>query len=86
MCIRDRVNATLPFWWVAPSASSIDPDLVPEAVLVQIPRISAATNLSIPILQSLVNAHIVNPVVPYVGVAYVDVLELDLKLLPMIGK
>ncbi len=80
------VNATLPFWWVAPSASSIDPDLVPEAVLVQIPRISDATNLSIPKLQALVNAHIVNPVVPYVGVAYVDVLELDLKLLPMIGK
>ncbi len=33
------VNATLPFWWVAPSASSVDPDLVPEAVLVQVPRV-----------------------------------------------
>ncbi len=80
------VNATLPFWWVAPSASSIDPDLVPEAVLVQIPRVSAHTNLSIPTLQAFVNAHIVNPPVPYVGVPYVDVLQLDLALLPMIGK
>jgi potassium-transporting ATPase KdpC subunit len=80
------VNATLPFWWVAPSGSSIDPDLVPEAVLVQIPRVAAATNLSIPTLTAFVNAHIVNPAVPYLGVSYVDVLRLDLALLPMIGK
>ena len=80
------VNATLPFWWVAPSESSIDPDLVPEAVLVQIPRVSMATNLSIPTLTAFVNAHIVNPTVPYLGVPYVDVLQLDLALLPMIGK
>lgn len=80
------VNATLPFWWVAPSASSIDPDLVPEAVLVQIPRVSNATNLPIPKLLDLVNAHIVNPPIPDVGVPYVDVLQLDLALLPMIGK
>jgi potassium-transporting ATPase KdpC subunit len=80
------VNATLPFWWVAPSESSIDPDLVPEAVLVQIPRVANATNLSIPTLQEFVNAHIVNPAIPDVGVPYVDVLQLDLALLPMIGK
>jgi len=80
------VNATLPFWWVAPSGSSIDPDLVPEAVLVQIPRVADATNLSIPTLTAFVNAHIVNPVVPGVGVPYVDVLKLDLALLPMIGR
>jgi len=80
------VNATLPFWWVAPSASSIDPDLVPEAVLVQIPRVSAHTNLSIVTLTDLVNSHIVNPPLPYIGVQYVDVLQLDLALLPMIGR
>ncbi len=31
------VNATLPFWLVSQSGSSIDPDLTPEAVLVQVP-------------------------------------------------
>jgi potassium-transporting ATPase KdpC subunit len=80
------VNASLPIWWVSPSASSIDPDLVPQAVLIQVPRVAAATNLSIAFLQGFVNNHIVNPVVPYIGVPYVDVLELDVALLPLIGK
>jgi len=80
------VNATVPFWYAAPSASSIDPDLVPEAVLVQIPRVANATNLSIADLQGFVNSHIVNPAVPYLGVPFVNVLELDLALLPLIGR
>ncbi len=80
------VNASIPFWLVSPSASDVDPDLTPEAVLVQIPRVANATNLSIPFLQNFVNEHIVNPVVPYVGVPYVDVLQLDLALLPLEGR
>jgi len=79
-------NSSLPYWFVAPSASSIDPDLVPEAVLIQIPRVAAATNLSIAWLTGFVNAHITNPVIPYIGVAYVNVLQLDVALLPHIGK
>jgi potassium-transporting ATPase KdpC subunit len=79
-------NATLPFWFVAPSASSLDPDVVPEAVLIQIPRVSEHTNLSVERLLTLVNAHITNPPVPFVGVAYVNVLELDIALLPLIGR
>lgn len=79
-------NATLPFEWVTPSGSSIDPDLVPDAVLIQVPRVAHATNLSIPFLQQFVNNHIVNPVIPYLGVPYVDVLSLDIALLPLIGK
>ncbi len=80
------VNATLPFWLVSQSASSIDPDLTPEAVLVQIPRVSGNTSLSIPFLQNLVNQHITQPPVPDLGVPYVDVLQLDLALLPLIGR
>jgi potassium-transporting ATPase KdpC subunit len=80
------VNATLPYWWVAPSASDIDPDLTPEAVLVQVPRVSAHTNLSIAFLTDFVNRHIQNPYIPFLGVPYVNVLELDLDLLPLIGK
>jgi len=80
------VNATLPFWLVSQSASSIDPDLTPEAVLVQIPRVAGNTSLSISFLQDLVNQHITNPPIPDLGVPYVDVLQLDLALLPLIGK
>ncbi len=80
------VNATLPFDWVAPSASGLDPDLVPQAVLVQVPRVAAATNLSVAFLTDFVNAHIVRPWIPYLGVPYVNVLTLDLDLLPLTGR
>jgi potassium-transporting ATPase KdpC subunit len=90
------VNATLPIWLVAPSGSSIDPDLVPEAVLVQVPRVADHTNLSalgyttfderVAFLTGLVNAHITEPPLPFVGVPYINVLELDLALLPLIGR
>jgi potassium-transporting ATPase KdpC subunit len=80
------VNASVPFWLVSASGSSIDPDLTPEAVLVQIPRVAGNTSLTEAQLLTFVNAHIVNPTVPFVGVAYVNVLELDLALLPMIGR
>jgi K+-transporting ATPase ATPase C chain len=80
------VNATVPFWFVAPSASSVDPDLTPEAVLVQVPRVSAASGLPLSFVTNLVNAHIQTSVLPYVGVAYVNVLRLDLALLPYEGR
>lgn len=79
-------NHTLPYWLVAPSASSIDPDLVPEAALIQVPRVAAATNHSIAFVLQFVNAHITNPVIPFVGVPYVNVLELDIAWLKVIGK
>lgn len=80
------VNATLPFWWVAPSASSIDPDLVPQAVLVQVPRVASALNQSISNITAVVNSHIVNPVIPGLGVPYVDVLQLDLYVVAHYGR
>ncbi len=80
------VNATLPYWWVAPSGSSIDPDLVPEAVLVQVPRVAANNSLPVSVVTALVNAHITNPPLPYVGMPYVNVLDLDLALLESVGK
>jgi potassium-transporting ATPase KdpC subunit len=80
------VNATLPIWLVSPSSSAVDPDLTPEAVLVQVPRVANATNLSFDYLTNFINAHISNPPVPGVGVPYVDVLQLDLDLLPIIGR
>ncbi len=80
------VNATLPFWLVSPSSSDLDPDLTPEAVLVQVMRVSENTNLSIAWLTDFVNARVVNSPVPFLGVPYVDVLQLDLALLPYTGR
>ncbi len=79
-------NATLPYWWVVPSASSVDPDLTPAAVLVQVIRVSNATNLSIATVTALVNDHITQPPLPFVGVPFVNVLELDIALLALQGK
>lgn len=81
------VNATLPISLLSVSGSGVDPDLVPEAVLVQIPRVSqyasnvSGANVSIAALTALVNAQIVAPILPGIGVPYIDVLSLDLALL-----
>ncbi len=80
------VNATVPFWYAAPSASSVDPDLVPEAVLVQVPRVAQENNLSVAEVLALVNAHISSPPLPYLGESFVNVLELDMALLSLVGK
>jgi len=79
-------NAPLPYWWVAPSASSVDPDLTPGAVLVQVLRVANATGLSNATVLGLVNAHITQPPLPYVGVPFVNVLELDIALLALQGR
>ena len=79
-------NHTLPEWLVTPSGSDLDPDLVPEAVLIQVPRVAAATNESIAFVTAFVNAHITNPVIPFIGVPYVNVLELDIAWLKVTGK
>lgn len=80
------VNASVPAILVTVSGSGLDPDLTPEAVLVQIPRIAGNSSLSDAELLQLVNAHIVPPLGGFVGPAYVDVLELDLALLPLEGR
>jgi len=90
---NDSPNATLPYWWVAPSGSSVDPDIPPAAALVQIPRINATTSetlkgaagLDVATLMAFVNGHITQPPLPYVGVPFVNVLELDLDLLSLEG-
>jgi len=76
------VNASVPEILVTVSGSGLDPDLTPAAVLVQIPRIANATNLSMTFLNDLVNKHIVPPLYGFIGPSYVDVLQLDLALLP----
>jgi potassium-transporting ATPase KdpC subunit len=80
------LNASVPEILVTVSGSGLDPDLTPEAVLVQIPRIANATNLSMSVLLDLVNAQIHPPLLGFIGPAYVNVLELDLKLLPLEGR
>jgi potassium-transporting ATPase KdpC subunit len=80
------VNASIPFSLVSASASSFDPDITPEAALVQIPRIANATNLSQTELMGFVLEHLITPTAGFLGTTYVNVLALDLALLPLEGK
>jgi K+-transporting ATPase ATPase C chain len=84
---RNTTNATLPLWLVSSSGSQVDPDLVPEAVLVQIPRVVTHwPGLTVPQLTAFVNARIQPPPTGFVGTAYVDVLTLDVDLLHAYGR
>ncbi len=74
-------NATVPLDLVSPSASGLDPDLTPGAVLVQVPRVAAATHLTDAALVGLVDAHTQGPALGLFGPTYVNVLVLDLALL-----
>lgn len=80
------VNASLPLDLVTPSASGVDPDLTPEAVLVQIPRVSDFSGVSNGTLLALVDSQIVQPFGGIIGPAFVNVLELDIALLPLEGR
>jgi potassium-transporting ATPase KdpC subunit len=76
----NTVNASVPEILVTVSGSGLDPDLTPGAALVQIPRIANATNLSLSVLQALVQKHITPPLDGFIGPSYVNVLELDIDL------
>ena len=73
-------NTTVPIDLVAPSASGLDPDLYPEAVLVQIPRVALNSHLTQSWLMSFVTAR-VTQAAGFVGPQYINVVTLDRDLL-----
>lgn len=79
-------NSTAPLDLISPSASGIDADLTPEAVLVQIPRVALATNLSESFLMGFVDQHIQAPLLGFLGPSYVNVIQLDIDLLAAEGR
>ncbi|MCI4326834.1 MAG: potassium-transporting ATPase subunit C [Thermoplasmata archaeon] len=76
-------NVSVPLNLVSPSESGLDPDITPEAALVQIPRVAHFSNLTQGALLQLVNASIVQPVAGFIGPAYIDVISLDRTLLAL---
>ena len=79
-------NASLPLWLVSSSGSGVDPDLIPPAALIQIPRIAMVTNLSEAFLTGLVNSYTVAPLGGTLGPSYVDVVNLDLAVALALGR
>jgi K+-transporting ATPase ATPase C chain len=78
-------NTSVPLNLVAPSASGLDPDLTPEAALVQVPRVAFYSGLSEAFLTSLVAEAIVPPYWGTLGPAYVNVIQLDIALIPYLS-
>ena len=79
-------NVTVPLDLVAPSESGLDPDLLPGAVLVQIPRVAHFSGLTQGGLLALVDASVIQPTAGFVGPSYVNVIALDQTLLGIEGR
>jgi K+-transporting ATPase ATPase C chain len=78
-------NVSVPDNLVTYSESGLDPDILPQAALVQVYRVAYYTNISIGALTDLVNGHLVNYADGYIGVEYVNVVLLDIALLQYEG-
>jgi K+-transporting ATPase ATPase C chain len=77
---KDGVTGAIPADLVTASASGLDPDLSPAAVLVQIPRVARARGVSEDTVRKLVEAHIDQPTLGLIGEPHVNVLLLNRAL------
>ena len=92
--IRDRIAAVraetgaggaVPGDLVTASGSGLDPDLSPEAVRLQIPRVAKARQMAPDALAALVAAHVERPVAGLIGQPRVNLLRLNMALDAMAG-
>ncbi|MFN8286307.1 MAG: K(+)-transporting ATPase subunit C [Chitinophagales bacterium] len=73
-------KSSIPSELVTASGSGLDPDLSPEAALIQIKRIAKVRGLSEEKLVELVNRQTVKPLLGFLGVPKVNVLGLNVAL------
>jgi K+-transporting ATPase ATPase C chain len=85
MTAAELANLSVPVDLVTPSASGLDPDLTPAAVLIQIPRVAHFSGLNQSVLLGFVLAHVQGPAFGYFGAKYINVVELDVALIPMLS-
>ncbi len=75
-----QASREIPVELVTASASGLDYSLTPEAVAWQIPRVAAARHLSVEQVSQLVAAHTQKPLVSFIGMPVVNIVELNLEL------
>ncbi|HHA2003871.1 TPA: potassium-transporting ATPase subunit KdpC [Enterobacter cloacae] len=75
-----QASREIPVELVTAAASGLDYSLTPEAVAWQIPRVAAARHLSVEQVSQLVAAHTQKPLVSFIGMPVVNIVELNLAL------
>ncbi|MGV1174004.1 potassium-transporting ATPase subunit KdpC [Enterobacter roggenkampii] len=75
-----QASREVPVELVTASASGLDYSLTPAAVAWQIPRVAAARQLTIEQLSQLVAEHTQKPLVSFIGMPVVNIVELNLAL------
>jgi K+-transporting ATPase ATPase C chain len=71
---------------VESSASGLDPDISPAAAELQVPRVARANHLSVGEVRALVAKHVSGRFLGLYGAPHVNVLELNLALLKLVGR
>ena len=75
-----QASREVPVELVTASASGLDYSLTPDAVVWQIPRVAAARQLTVEQVSQLVAEHTQKPLVSFIGMPVVNIVELNLAL------
>lgn len=75
-----QASREVPVELVTASASGLDYSLTPEAVAWQVPRVAAARRLTVEQVRQLVAEHTHTPLVSFIGMPVVNIVELNLAL------
>lgn len=75
-----QADARVPVELLTTSASGLDNNLTPQAVVWQIPRVAQARNLPAETVARLVEENTTHPLVDFIGQPVVNIIELNLAL------
>ncbi|MDK9365925.1 potassium-transporting ATPase subunit KdpC [Lelliottia wanjuensis] len=75
-----QANPTVPVELVTASASGLDYSLTPAAVAWQIPRVATARGLTTDQVSKLVAEHTQKPLVSFIGMPVINIVELNMAL------